>query len=68
MLWISAAAALVYLFGFLIAAALFLLLYLRAESSLGWRRSLLVSVGTVAMIYVVFNVLARMRFPVGVVF
>jgi hypothetical protein len=67
-LWIAAAAALVYLVGFMIAAGLFLLFYIGVESSLGWRRSLLVSAGTLGVLYLVFDLLAGMRFPVGVIF
>lgn len=67
-LWISVAAALVYAFGYMIAAGGFLLLYLRLESALGWWRSLGVSLGTVGVLYLVFVVLAGMSFPLGALF
>ena len=67
-LWIAAATALVYLLGLLIGSAVFLLLYIRAESSTGWRQSLLVTAATISAIYLVFVVLADMRFPAGALF
>jgi hypothetical protein len=66
--WIAAAGGLVFLFGFQIASAVFLLLYLRTESDVGWGRAIWVTAGTVLVIYATFVLVAGMRFPPGWLF
>jgi len=67
-LWIAWLIGLMYLVGFLLATALFLLPYLRMESGIGWGRSVMLTALATGAIYVVFAVVARVPFPPGVLF
>jgi hypothetical protein len=66
--WIAWLIGLMYLVGFLLSTALFLLPYLRLESRIGWGRSAVLTAVATGVIYVVFGVVARVSFPAGVLF
>jgi hypothetical protein len=66
--WIAWLIALMYLVGFLLATALFLLPYLRMESRIGWVRSAVLTAAAAGAIYVAFGVVARVTLPAGVLF
>ncbi|HUP52284.1 MAG TPA: hypothetical protein VM198_07400 [Longimicrobiales bacterium] len=66
--WIAWLITLMYLVGFLLATALFLLPYLRMESRIGWGRSAVLTAAAAGAIYVAFGVVARVTFPAGVLF
>jgi hypothetical protein len=65
-LWITWLTGLVYLVGFLLSTALFLLPFLRLEARIGWLRSLVLAAVAIGVIYVVFGVVARVPFPAGI--
>jgi hypothetical protein len=67
-LWIAWLIGLMYLVGFLLSTALFLLPYLRLEPRIGWGRSAVLTAVATGVIYVVFGVVARVSFPAGVLF
>ena len=66
--WMAWLIGLMYLVGFVLSTALFLLPYLRTESGLGWRRSVVLTAVATGVTYLVFGLVARVPFPPGVLF
>jgi hypothetical protein len=66
--WLAWLIALMYLVGFVLSTALFLLPYLLTESELGWGRSVVLTALATAVTYLVFGLVARVPFPPGVLF
>jgi len=63
--WIGAFIFLVYLVSFPVAVPLFMLFYLKLQSSVDWFRSLLLTIVTWGFFYVVFQRLVHMPFETG---
>ena len=65
--WIVAFIALVYLLGFPLTVPLFIFLYLKFQSNIGWLSTIAITVVTWGCFYLLFQSLVHIQFEAGVI-
>ena len=65
--WIVGFIALVYLLGFPLTVPLFIFLYLKFQSNIGWLSTLVITVVTWGCFYLLFQSLVHIQFEAGVI-
>ncbi len=66
--WLAWLCSAVYMVGFLPAAVLFLLPFLRWEAKVGWGASSILTAVTLGLLFVAFGMVAGIPFPEGMLF
>jgi hypothetical protein len=65
--WIVGFIALVYLLGFPLTVPLFIFLYLKFQSNIGWLSTIAITVVTWGCFYLLFQSLVHIQFEAGVI-
>jgi hypothetical protein len=65
--WLAGLALAIWIFGFLYSVPFFLCFFLKLEAKLGWLVSIIYSILTTVAVYVLFEAVLGIRWPLGMV-